>query len=98
MATALTVLIVLAAVLWAVVDAECARRRVLRYCRTARMDVLSLRFYFGWKSPFTPFRGRYTFRAVLQNDAAAAAFNAWFSAAGLVMMTSDDPLEVRFTR
>lgn len=84
--------------LFVTADAWWARKRILAYCQRAGFEVCSFGFTFGWSTPFSPFRGKYILRGVLRDRNAHTELEAWFSSAGLISMTSDEPLEVRFGR
>lgn len=80
-------------------DALRAKKRVLDYCRDAGLEVRSLRLTFAYRGgPFSPYRGKHIFRGVLKGAGLSEEFPAWFSSAGLIPMTSDEPLEVIFSR
>jgi len=89
----------LIAVLLMVGDTMRARRRVLDYCERAGLKVRRLQMSFSHNSgPFSPYRGKHIFRGTLERDGIPEEFPAWFSSAGLVSITSDEPLEVIFSR
>jgi hypothetical protein len=94
----LPLFIIIVGALIVVGDTWWAKKRILVYCRGARLDVLSLRPSLGYRGPFSPFRGKHIFRGVLKEHDGSAEFPAWFSSAGLMSVTPDEPLEVKFSR
>jgi hypothetical protein len=95
----LPLIMVLVGVFLMIGDALFAKKRVLDYCRNAGLEVKSLQFTFARRhGPFSPYRGKHIFRGVLKGAGLAEEFPAWFSSAGLIPATSDEPLEVIFSR
>jgi hypothetical protein len=90
--------VVIVGVLIMICDALRAKKRILVYCRGAGLEVRSLKFTFGYCGPFSPFRGKHIFRGILKEREASTEFPAWFSSAGLISMTPDEALEVKFSR
>ena len=91
-------LLIVVGVVLMIADALWARKRISAYCNRAGLEIRSLRLVFGFRSPFSPFRGKLIFCGTLKERDGTTELHAWFSSAGMISPGPGEPLEVKFSQ